>query len=383
MKNEMIPYGHQDIDSDDVEAVIGALHNDLLTTGPLVNEFEKCLEKFTNAPTVVVSSGTAALHCAYKAIDLKPGDEIITPPITFVATQATAAQLGAAIVFCDIDPETANIDPNKIAGLVNKNTKAIVAVDYAGHPADLKELREVADKFGLFLIEDAAHSLGSTYFDKKIGEIADLTTFSFFPTKNITTGEGGAVSSKNPHLLERARLFGRQGLIRNITNFKLTETGPWHQEVHEFGLNYRLPDILCALGINQLKKLELLKKKRQDIWHNYSESFSKNNYIQIPAWKSYVDPVWHLYPIRVPIEIREKIFRKLQSLGIGVQVNYIPAYRHPVFGINEIEYSKWRESELFYKSEISLPIHTKLKSEQIEYIIDKVNEVTLYFAESK
>lgn len=383
MKNEMIPYGHQDIDSDDVEAVIGALHNDLLTTGPLVNEFEKCLEKFTNAPTVVVSSGTAALHCAYKAIDLKPGDEIITPPITFVATQATAAQLGAAIVFCDIDPETANIDPNKIAGLVNKNTKAIVAVDYAGHPADLKELREVADKFGLFLIEDAAHSLGSTYFDKKIGEIADLTTFSFFPTKNITTGEGGAVSSKNPHLLERARLFGRQGLIRNITNFKLTETGPWHQEVHEFGLNYRLPDILCALGINQLKKLELLKKKRQDIWHNYSESFSKNNYIQIPAWKSYVDPVWHLYPIRVPIEIREKIFRKLQSLGIGVQVNYIPAYRHPVFGINETEFSKWRESELFYKSEISLPIHTKLKSEQIEYIIDKVNEVTLYFAESK
>jgi dTDP-4-amino-4,6-dideoxygalactose transaminase len=383
MKNEMIPYGHQDIDSDDVEAVIGALHNDLLTTGPLVNEFEKCLEKFTNAPTVVVSSGTAALHCAYKAIDLKPGDEIITPPITFVATQATAAQLGATIVFCDIDPETANIDPNKIAGLVNKNTKAIVAVDYAGHPADLKELREVADKFGLFLIEDAAHSLGSTYFDKKIGEIADLTTFSFFPTKNITTGEGGAVSSKNPHLLERARLFGRQGLIRNITNFKLTETGPWHQEVHEFGLNYRLPDILCALGINQLKKLEHLKKKRQDIWHNYSESFSKNNYIQIPAWKSYVDPVWHLYPIRVPIEIREKIFRKLQSLGIGVQVNYIPAYRHPVFGINETEFSKWRESELFYKSEISLPIHTKLKSEQIEYIIDKVNEVTLYFAESK
>ena len=383
MKNEMIPYGHQDIDSDDVEAVIGALHNDLLTTGPLVNEFEKCLEKFTNAPTVVVSSGTAALHCAYKAIDLKPGDEIITPPITFVATQATAAQLGATIVFCDIDPETANIDPNKIAGLVNKNTKAIVAVDYAGHPADLKELREVADKFGLFLIEDAAHSLGSTYFDKKIGEIADLTTFSFFPTKNITTGEGGAVSSKNPHLLERARLFGRQGLIRNITNFKLTETGPWHQEVHEFGLNYRLPDILCALGINQLKKLEHLTKKRQDIWHNYSESFSKNNYIQIPAWKSYVDPVWHLYPIRVPIEIREKIFRKLQSLGIGVQVNYIPAYRHPVFGINETEFSKWRESELFYKSEISLPIHTKLKSEQIEYIIDKVNEVTLYFAESK
>ena len=241
----------------------------------------------------------------------------------------------------------------------------------------------MADKFGLFLIEDAAHSLGSTYFDKKIGEIADLTTFSFFPTKNITTGEGGAVSSKNPHLLERARLFGRQGLIRNITNFKLTETGPWHQEVHEFGLNYRLPDILCALGINQLKKLERLKKKRQDIWHNYSESFSKNNYIQIPAWKSYVDPVWHLYPIRVPIEIREKIFRKLQSLGIGVQVNYIPAYRHPVFGINETEFSKWRESELFYKSEISLPIHTKLKSEQIEYIIDKVNEVTLYFAESK
>ena len=191
----MIPYGRHSINDDDIAAVVAALKSDWLTTGPLVEEFESELEKIVGTPCISVSSGTAALHCAYAAIDLKPGDEVITPPITFIATQATAALFGAKIVFADVQADTANIDPQAVADAITPRTKAIVAVDYAGHPADLDELRALADRHGIFLIEDAAHSIGSTYRGRRVGTIADLTTFSFFPTKNMTSGEGGAVAS--------------------------------------------------------------------------------------------------------------------------------------------------------------------------------------------
>ena len=190
----MIPYGRHYINKDDIEAVLVALSSDWLTTGPLVEEFESELEQVVGAPCVSVSSGTAALHCAYKAIGIGPGDEVITPPITFIATQATAALLGAKIIFADVQPDTFNIDPLAVESVITSRTKAIVAVDYAGHPADLDELRVIADRHKIYLIEDASHSIGSFYKDRPIGSIADVTTFSFFPTKNLTTGEGGAVA---------------------------------------------------------------------------------------------------------------------------------------------------------------------------------------------
>ena len=233
----MIPYGRHSINEDDIAAVVKALRSDWLTTGPLVEEFEAELEKVVGAPCFTVSSGTAALHCAYAAIDLKPGDEVITPPITFIATQATAALFGAKIVFADIQPDTANINPLAVEAAITRRTRAIVAVDYAGHPADLDELRLIADKYNVYLIEDAAHSIGSTYKDRQVGSIADITTFSFFPTKNLTTGEGGAVSSINPTLLKKAKRFSRQGLVRDKNEFSIQDEGPWHQEVHHFGLN--------------------------------------------------------------------------------------------------------------------------------------------------
>ena len=256
----MIPYGRQSISDEDIAAVVASLKSDWLTTGPLVTEFETALEKVVGAPCITVSSGTAALHCAYAAIGLGPGDEVITPPITFIATQATAALFGATIVFVDVQTDTANIDPIAVEAAITPRTKAIVAVDYAGHPADLDELREIADRHSIYLIEDAAHSIGSTYKGRPIGSIADITTFSFFPTKNMTTSEGGAIASINPVLLEKAKRFSRQGLVRKETEFKIDNQGAWHQEVHEFGLNYRLPDVLCALGISQLKRLQTIMR---------------------------------------------------------------------------------------------------------------------------
>ena len=364
----MIPYGKQSISDEDIAAVAEALRGDFLTTGPLVELFENEISKVVGAPAISVSSGTAALHCAYAAIGIEPGDEVITPPLTFIATQATAALMGAKIVFADIQEDTGNIDPKAVEAAITPRTKAIVAVDYAGHPADMDELRLIADKHSIYLIEDASHSLGSTYKGRPVGSLADLTTFSFFPTKNITTGEGGAVSSPKPELLAKAKSFSRQGLVRDPNKFLLKDEGPWHQEVHEFGLNFRLPDVLCALGISQLSKIIQFKEMRMNIFNSYGALLSHIDNLRIPIVKSSVEPMWHLYPIRVITDSRKKVFEGLRTAGIGVQVNYLPAHLHPVFTKLGHRVGQFPGSELFYSQQISLPMHVGISKEEIDYI---------------
>ena len=368
----MISYGFHDINEDDIAVVSEVLRGDWLTTGPSIELFESELSYLIGGvPVVAVSSGTAALHTAYIAAGISPGDEVITPPITFIATQAAAIQAGAKIVFADIRFDTGNVDPAAVEAAIGPRTAAIVAVDYAGHPADLDELRVIADKNGLLLIEDAAHSLGSTYKGKPVGSIADITTFSFFPTKNIATGEGGAVAAKDPQILNRARLFSRQGLIRNPADQINPREGPWHQEVHEFGLNYRLPDILAALGSSQLKRIGEFKKKRQEIRKLYDDAFvNLPNVEQTPHQDTWVDPMWHLYPLKVEPGKRRFIFDFFRANGVGVQVNYMPAYWHPVFNDSNYSTGLCPNAERFYQSEISLPIHTRLCSKEIETVIE-------------
>jgi len=365
----MIPYGRQSINEDDIAAVVEALKGDFLTTGPLVEQFEQEIEKVVGAPCVVVSSGTAALHCAYAAIGIEPGDEIITPPITFIATQATAALMGAKIVFADVQTDTGNIDPNEVEAAITTRTKAIVAVDYAGHPAELDELRVIANKHNVYLIEDAAHAIGSTYKNRPVGSIADITTFSFFPTKNLTTAEGGAVSSIHPDLLEKARRFSRQGLIRDKEEFVIKTEGEWHQEVHNFGLNYRLPDVLCALGISQISRISSFKKSRTHLFNRYIENLKSVENLILPTARKYVNPMWHLFPIHVNPHERNRIFKQLRDFGIGVQVNYIPAHWHPVFKAYTVSQNSFPASIDFYRSEISLPMHTEISEQRFDHII--------------
>ena len=371
----MIPYGRHWIDSDDINAVSEVLKSDWLTTGPLVRNFESALENFSGAPCVVVSSGTAALDCAFASLDIQDGDEIITPPLTFIATQATAHLRGAKIVFADILPGSGCINPESIETLITERTRAIVAVDYAGQPADYDEIFSIAAKYNLIVIDDAAHSFGSLYKGKKIGEIADITTFSFFPTKNITTGEGGAISSKNAELLEKSRLFSRQGMVRDSEKFKLVSEGDWHQEVHTFGVNYRLPDILCALGLSQLKKIQVAKESKQKIFNKYTKAFSSCKNIKLLEVKDYNSVNWHLFPIRVDENIRGEVFKELRKASIGVQVNYIPAYWHPAF--RDLGYPRGLcpEAEKFYAEEISLPIYPNLSNQEVDYIIDTLLRV--------
>lgn len=370
----MIPYGRQSVDDSDIHAVVLALKSEWLTTGPQVEMFESAFRKVVGAPSISVSSGTAALHCAYSAIGLEPGDEIITPPITFIATQAAAALLGASIVFADVHPTTATIDPKAVEAAVTNRTRAVVAVDYAGRPADLDELKRIADKYDLVLIEDAAHSLGSTYKNMPVGSIADLTTFSFFPTKNITTFEGGAISSKNSELLMKAKEFSRQGLVRDESRFVISGEGGWHQEVHQFGLNYRLSDVQCALGVSQLKRINSFKLARQKIFDIYTSEFVNSDLYKTPPTDGTSEPNWHLYPIQVPKSIRRNLYDFLRKEGIGVQVNYLPAHLHPIFLNKGFKRGDFPASESFYDSQLSLPIHVNMTDQQLEYVIRKMKE---------
>jgi dTDP-4-amino-4,6-dideoxygalactose transaminase len=259
-----------------------------------------------------------------------------------------------------------------VSSAITPRTKAIVAVDYAGHPADLDELRKIADSHGVYLIEDAAHSIGSTYKGRPVGSIADITTFSFFPTKNLTTGEGGAVASIHPELLERAKRFSRQGLVRDPMEFRIDGEGAWHQEVHEFGLNYRLPDILCGLGVSQLKRLEEFKIKKRDIFDYYSNELKDFPQIILPRENPDVEVNWHLFPTRFDPKDREKIFASLRKAGIGVQVNYMPAYWHPKFTEMGFKKGMFPVSDFFYSGEISLPIHSQLTKEELVYIVESI-----------
>lgn len=371
----MIPYGRQDMDEADVAAVSEVLRGDWLTTGPAVDAFEAHLEEWTGGtPTVALSSGTAALHAAYAAAGIGPGDEVITPPITFIATQATALNLGATIVFADVCADTATIDPVAAEAAISSRTKAIVAVDYAGHPADMDVLRSITDRHGLLLIEDAAHSLGSMYRGRPVGSLADVTAFSFYPTKNITTAEGGAVAIRDDAMRTRARVFARQGLVRDPALLRNQDEGPWHQEVQEFGLNYRLPDVLAALGSSQLTRLSEFKRRRTLVKARYDLAFAHDPRITTPKRRDDVDPVWHLYPLRVPAVQRRSIFEFLRAHGVGVQVNYIPAYWHPAFADRGYERGVCPVAEQFYAEEISIPMSTVMDDDQQEIVVRAVFE---------
>lgn len=366
-----IPYGRQSVSKEDVEAVVSALSGEFLTTGPEVEKFENAISKNagTNS-TIVVSSGTAALHCAYFAADIQPGDEVITTPLTFVATAAMASMFRATIKFADVQPDTGNIDPESVKALMSSRTKVIAGVDYAGHPVDIDELKQIAADSGALFLEDAAHSIGGTYKGRPVGQDADLTAFSFFPTKNLTTGEGGAVSSQNPVLAQRARQFRMHGLVRDSERMREPNVGAWHQEVHHFGLNYRLPDVLCALGSSQIARLDEFKLARARIFERYFAGLSDLDWVTLPAKRAYVDPMWHLYPIRVPHHLRRPLFDYLRANGVSVQVNYIPAYWHPVY--EDLGYKKGLSpiAEDYYLSEISLPMFSDLTESQQSYVIE-------------
>ena len=372
----MLPYGRQSISEEDIEAVTAVLRGDWLTTGPAVTAFEQAISETTGGHrTVSCTSGTAALHMAYAALGVGPGDEIVTTPMTFVATASCAAIQGAKVVFADVEEDTVLLDPAAVDAVVTERTKVIAAVDYAGHPADYDALQPIADRVGAKTLDDAAHSIGGTYRGRPVGDLADVTTLSFFPTKNLTTAEGGAVVAKDPDISRRAHEFHFIGLVRDPERFHLTDEGPWHQEVHEFGLNYRLTDVACALGLSQLKRLGDFKKRRTEITARYNEALKDVPGVRIPVQRDDVDPAWHLYPVRILDGRRKEVFVKLREAGIGVQVNYIPVYWHPVFAEQGYQRGMCPNAEQFYREEISLPMFPDLADADVDRVIETLTKL--------
>jgi dTDP-4-amino-4,6-dideoxygalactose transaminase len=369
----MLPYGRQSISEEDIAQVAAILGGDWLTTGPTVTAFEQAIGNLAGGHRAVsVTSGTAALHTAYAALGLGPGDEVVSTPMTFVATAATASILGAKIVFADIDEETGLIDPAAVEPLVTARTKVIAAVDYAGQAADYDALQPLADAVGAVTLGDAAHSIGGTYRGRPVGDLADVTTFSFFPTKNMTTGEGGAVVFKNAALAQRAHEFHFIGLVRDADRFQIQGEGPWHQEVHEFGLNYRLTDIACALGLAQLQRLAAFKRRRAEITARYNAAFAEVDGVRPPTQRPDTDPVWHLYPLRIRDGLRREVFERMRADGIGVQVNYMPVYWHPVYANAGYRRGQCPVAEAYYAEELSLPLFPDLTDSQVDQVIESV-----------
>jgi perosamine synthetase len=387
VRTTYLPYGHQSINEADIQAVVDVLRSDWLTTGPRVYEFEETVAARVGAKHAVsFSSGTAALHATAVASGLKPGDEAITTPMTFAATANCVLYQGATPVFADVKADSLNLDPEQLKRRITHKTRVILPVDYSGHPADLDVIRSIAADHGLIVIEDACHALGAKYRGRTVGSISDMTVFSFHPVKHITTGEGGMVTTDNAVFAETLRRFRNHGISSDA--YQRQTAGQWYYEMVLLGLNYRMPDILCALGSQQLKRLDANLARRRQIAARYEEAFRELPGIVLPQTQPEMDHAWHLYPIQLQLEKlsadRSRIFSALRAENIGVNVHYIPVHLHPYyrdrFGYRGGEYPV---AEQAYERLISLPMFHGMTDRDIEDVILAVSKVVEHYSTAK
>jgi len=374
MSDHPLPYGRQHVTEADIAAVAEVLAGDYLTTGPMVGRFEAALALAGGARrAVVVSSGTAALHAAYFATGLGPGDELITSPLTFAATANAALYLGVTVRFADVEAETGNLDAELLSEALSERTRAVVPVDYAGHPADYDRIRAALRGRDSLLISDAAHSLGASYRGRHVGSLADVTTTSFHPVKPITSAEGGAVLGNSTEVLDRVARFRDHGISRPPPGSAHPE-GPWFYEMRELGFNYRLSDVHCALGLTQLTRLGAHIARRREIAARYSEAFADLAELILPMERDEVTSGWHLYVIRVRGDSarRRPFFERLRELQLGVQVHYIPVYFHPYYASLGYRRGACPCAEDFYARCVSIPIFPAMSDQDVDATIERV-----------
>lgn len=382
VRKNMLNYARQWIEQDDIEAVVKVLQGDWLTTGPSVREFENAVSIYVGAnEAVAVNTGTAALHAAAFAAGIGAGDEVIVTPLSFVASANCVLYLGGKPVFADVRADTLNIDPAEIERKITSKTKAIIAVDLTGQPCDHDAIRSLAQQHNLVVIEDAAHALGASYRGRKVGVLQNLTTLSFHPVKHITTAEGGMVLTQDPELAKRMRSFRHHGIDvdlhkRNIANL-------WVYDVINLGHNYRIPDVNCALGISQLRKLDSWLARRREIVERYNLAFSSLPQIEIPYVMPDCESAWHLYIIRLNLGSlrvgREMIYKALRAENIGVNVHYIPI--HWLSYYQKLGYQKGEcpVAEQAYERLITLPLYPAMSDQDVEDVIAAVHKVVVHY----
>ncbi len=377
-----INYGKQYIDQQDIDEVVAALKSDFLTQGPAVAKFEKAICDYTGAKfCVAVSSATAALHIAVTALGVEHGKEGITSPNTFVASSNCLVYNSLKPVFADIEKITYNISPIEIEKKITPDTKIIIPVHFAGRSCNMVKIKDIAEKSKLYVIEDAAHAIGSNYPDgSKIGNCrySDMTIFSFHPVKTITTGEGGAITTNNKDLYNRLLMLRSHGITRD-PQLLTKNPGPWYYEMHECGFNYRITDIQAALGFSQLKKLDAFKKRRNEIIAEYNKAFASLDWIYGPA-EDISDSCFHLYVVQMDFEklgtSRATVIEVLRNKNIGTQVHYIPVHTQPYYKKN-FGY-KWGDcpvAEEYYSKALSLPLYPGMSNEDVKYVINQIKRL--------
>lgn len=372
MTDDEIPYSRQWVDEDDIAAVADALRSDWLTTGPRIEEFERSFARYVGAgEAVAVNSGTAALHAALAAAGVGPGDEVIVPAITFAATANAAVYLGARPVFADVDPRTLLVDPESVAAKINGRTKTIVAVDYAGQPADYDALRSIAAGRDLALVADACHALGASAGGRRVGTLADVSCFSFHAIKPITTGEGGMIATNDAKLAARMRAFRNHGIDRD--HRQRDAEASWEYEMVELGNNYRLTDVQAALGLSQLSKADRFLARRRQIARRYDAAFATLPGVRPLETRAGVEHAHHLYVVR--LQNRARAFRALRERGVRAAVHYPPVYRHPYY---QQRFGCQRGlcplAEAAYEEILSLPMFARLTDDEVERVIAAVGD---------
>ena len=379
-----IYYGHQFIDKKDIDAVVEVLKSDYLTTGPKITELENHLCQLTGAKyAVAVSNGTAALHLACMAAGIKEGDEVITTPITFAASANCVLYSGATPVFADIDSETYNISPVSIEERITKKTKAVVAVDFTGQAVELERIQGICKKHQLLLIEDGAHSIGTTYQGQAVGSIADMTTFSFHPVKTITGGEGGAVMTNDPVLYQKLQLSRTHGITRDPELMKNQAKEPWYYEQIALGYNYRMTDFQAALILSQLEKLPEFSKRRKEIVQQYNEAFKEIPEIIVQKEIQESDTTRHLYLIQLDLDklsaTRLEIFEALKAENICCNVHYIPVYYFPYYQNLGYQKGLCPNAEKLYERIITIPLYFGMTDQDVKSVIAGVSKVIQYY----
>lgn len=383
MRRIMLPYGRHSLDEEDVAAVVAVLHSDWLTTGPKVEEFEHAFAGFVGTQEAVAfSSGTAALHASMYALGVGPGDEVIVPAITFVATANCVVFRGGTPVFAEVDPRTLLLDPADVERRITPRTKAIIGVDYAGQPCEYDALRAIAERNSLALVADACHAAGARYKGRPVGSLADLNVFSLHPVKHFTTGEGGMVTTDDEQLARRLRLFRNHGIATD--HRQRAEAGVFYYEMVDLGYNYRLTDFQCALGLSQLRKVPGFIERRRKVAERYHQAFAGNPFLEPLAVRPDAYHSYHLYVIGLNIDRltvhRARVFAALRAEGIGVNVHYLPVHLHPYYrrrfgtgpGVCPV-------AESAYERILTLPIFPAMTAEDVNDVIAAVDKVTRYY----
>ena len=371
-----IPFHKTHTTDEEINAATEAMRSGWLTMGPKTVAFEKEFKTYIGTEEAVsVNSATAALHLALKAIRLQRDDEVIVPTNTFVATAEVVTYFDAIPVLCDIEEETHNIDVSKIEALITPKTKAIIPVHFAGQPCDMDEIYAIAKKYDLKIIEDAAHAIPSSYKGVKIGNLAgsDVTCFSFYATKTLSTGEGGMATTNSAEYAKNMRINRLHGISRDAWD-RYTTKGAWYYEIVDNGCKYNTTDINAAIGMVQLKKQDELRQKRAEIAQKYTNAFSKHLKIVTPFVKSDRETSWHLYVIK--ISNRDSVIEELKERGVGCSVHFIPIHKHPYYKERyNYDNAAYPVANKVFEESLSLPIYPDMSDAEIAYVIKQVNDV--------